>query len=77
MRVKNKCIACGGAGHPKGCELCDGKGYVWLFERDPEVTCCACGESFREGSQEAEFVGQHGACHGCFICDDKVEVCDD
>lgn len=63
MRVKMVCNGCGGS----GCETCDGRGYNWGFERDPEVTCCVCGESFREGSQEAEFIGWHGKCAQCEI----------
>lgn len=73
MRVKMRCINCNGTGVVDHgfmalefcCKSCDGSGYVWKFERDPEVTCCACGESFREGSQEAEFIGWHGKCAQC------------
>lgn len=61
MRVKTVCGRCFGG----GCETCDGRCYVWRFERDPEVTCRVCGESFREGSQEAEFIGWHGKCAQC------------
>lgn len=61
MRVKTVCHWCGGS----GCDTCDNRGYVWRFERDPEVTCSACGESFREGSQESEFIGWHGKCAQC------------
>ena len=61
MRVKMVCNGCCGA----GCDECNDRGYTWRFERDPEVTCGVCGESFRDGSQEAEFIGWHGKCARC------------
>ena len=61
MRVKTVCHGCGGA----GCDACDNRGHTWRFERDPEVACSVCGESFQDGSQEAEFIGWHGKCARC------------
>lgn len=29
------------------------------------VSCDACGEYFRDGSEEAEFIGWHGRCAKC------------
>ena len=61
MRVKAVCNECSGS----GCDRCDGRGYSWRFERDPEVLCQECGEYFRDGSEEAEFIGWHGRCAQC------------
>ena len=61
MRVKAVRNGCGGA----GCDKCGGRRYALRFERDPEVVCCVCGESFQDGSQEAEFIGWHGKCARC------------
>lgn len=35
------------------------------MEGDELVICVACGESFVDGSEEAEFIGWHGACAKC------------
>ena len=35
------------------------------MEIDDFVTCGTCGESFADGSEEAEFIGWHGACAKC------------
>lgn len=72
MRVKEFCNICSGS----GCDSCDKRGYDWRFKRDPEVSCQGCGESFRDGSEEAEFIGWHGVCSKCMISDENVEVCD-
>lgn len=55
------CRICDG----QGCDKCDWYGYRWDFERDPEVACRECGESFREGGVEAEFIGWNGKCPYC------------
>ena len=65
MSVKNKCLVCNGNGGASGCDFCDDNGYVLAFKRDPEVSCQECGEHFRDGSEEAEFIGWHGVCAQC------------
>ena len=63
MRVKGVRNGCGGA----GCDKCGGRRYALRFEIAPDVTCCVCGKSFRDGSQEAEFIGWPGKCAQCEI----------
>lgn len=73
MRVKKRCKSCSGGGFVNHgflgasieCQSCGGSGVSWFFERDPEVACGNCGEAFREGSEEAEFIGLHGMCAMC------------
>ena len=61
MRVKGICHC----RDVHGCNGCDLRGYLWEFEIDQGVVCQECGESFLEGSEEAEFIGWHGVCAKC------------
>lgn len=70
--VREDCNQCGGF----GCHWCMSEAEL-SERRQPTasadhtgdanemVSCRACGESFLDGSEEAEFVGWHGRCAKC------------